>query len=134
MRYSIITACLNSSATLHRTIHSVFSQTTLPGEYVFVDGGSSDGTLKVIDEARAWAEANRRDLNFKVIHQTTKGGIYEAWNLALSEVTGELVCLLNSDDWYYPYTMAHVLDCFGRCADAEILLGSGLYVDGPDLK
>ena len=134
MKYSVVTACLNSSATLQRTIRSVFSQTALPSEYVFVDGGSSDGTLEMVDEAKAYVDANRLDTKVQLIHQTAKGGIYGAWNLALGEVTSELVCFLNSDDWYFPYTMAHVLECFGNRPDTEILLGSGLYVDGSESK
>lgn len=134
MKYSVVTACLNSSVTLRRTIQSVFTQTALPSEYVFVDGGSTDGTLEMIEEAKARAHSDQLDMQVKLVHQKTRGGIYGAWNLALNEVSSDLVCFLNSDDWYYPYTMAHVLECFAGEPDAEILLGSGLYTDGSESK
>lgn len=129
MKYAVITACLNSSSTLSRTIKSIFKQTVLPHEYIFVDGGSSDGTLNIINDAIARANRNSIPTTFKVINQKTDGGIYEAWNLALREVSSDLICILSSDDWYNEDTMSYVIDKFNQEDKGDILLGSGLYVN-----
>ena len=58
MNYSILTACLNSERTIRRAIDSVLSQKIQPAEYVFVDGGSADGTLQMIWEKELFAKKN----------------------------------------------------------------------------
>ena len=50
MRISLVTICWNAEKTLRRAVSSVSAQTRLPDEYLFVDGGSTDGTLELLDE------------------------------------------------------------------------------------
>lgn len=132
MNYGVITACLNSSTTILRTIHSILSQEILPREYIFVDGGSTDGTLALIEKEISRFSEKHPEIHCRVVHQTTKGGIYEAWNIGLEHFTSEIVFILNSDDWYPPDTAAYVLRLFEKKSHADIVLGAGKYLKGVD--
>lgn len=123
MNYSVITACLNSSETIGKAIKSVLSQDPLPLEYYFVDGASQDGTVGVIESL---LEGNPT-FSYKIIHQTEKTGITGAWNLALSKVKGDVVFILNSDDWYEADAAKSVLDCFCAYPEAGVVLGDACF-------
>ncbi len=91
MRISVITVCFNSAKTIADTLRSVAMQTHLDVEHIVIDGGSSDGTLKLVSEhgehvARLVSE--------------TDDGIYDAMNKGLALATGDLIAFLNSDDHY----------------------------------
>jgi glycosyltransferase involved in cell wall biosynthesis len=129
--YAVITVCRNSAATIRRTIESVFGQTVRPAEYVFVDGGSRDATVPIIESAVAEAARRNVPTRCSVIHQHNKG-ITQAWNIGLGAVAADVVCILNSDDWYDPDTAQHVIARFRRHRDAAIVLGSGRYLRGPE--
>ncbi len=125
----VITVCRDSAATLRRTIDSVFRQTLLPAEYVFVDGGSQDATVEIVESAIA--EMARRGVPTRctLIRQHNRG-ITQAWNIGLGAVTADVVCILNSDDWYDPETAELVVARFMRHPSAAIVLGSGRYLRG----
>jgi len=133
MKYTVITASLNSGKTIKRTIESVFYQTILPEKYIFVDGGSTDNTLAIIKESIDSAKSNNLPIDFEIIFQTTKGGIYQAWNMALQLVKSDIICILNSDDWYRTETMAYVVSEL-KNENIDILLGAGLYLRSNDEK
>ncbi len=86
---SLITITYNSAKTLRHTLDSIRSQTYREVEYIIVDGGSTDGTLDVI-------EANN-DLVTKWVSEPD-GGIYDAINKGIALATGEYVGLLHADD------------------------------------
>lgn len=91
MKISIITVSYNSESTIRDTILSVLSQ-TYPGiEYIVVDGASTDGTLRIINEYR--------DRINTVISEPDKG-IYDAMNKGIRSATGDFVGILNSDDFF----------------------------------
>lgn len=127
MKYGVITACLNAEETIARTIHSVLQQTHLPLEYIFVDGGSTDDTIAIINGAIKLSQLQNQDIKFTLMRQTDKKGITQAWNMGLGAITSDLVFILNSDDWYEPDTAGFVLSCFARRPEVDIVLGSGHY-------
>lgn len=90
MKFSIITCTWNSEATLGDTIRSVRDQTHRDVEQIFVDGGSTDGTLSLI--ARECPQA--RVLN------GVSGGISRAMNAGVEVATGDVIAHLHSDDYY----------------------------------
>lgn len=90
MKLSLITVCLNSESTIGNTIESVLDQTYKDIEYIICDGGSSDNTLNIIKSF---------DSDIKLI-QTADNGIYDAINNGLKHATGEVVGIINSDDFY----------------------------------
>lgn len=91
MKISIITPTFNSGKTIEDTIKSVVSQTYQDIEYIIVDGGSTDDTLKKLEQYK--------DHITKVISAPPKG-IYDAMNKGIEATTGDVVGIINSDDFY----------------------------------
>ena len=94
MKISVITACFNSGMTLRDTIESVLRQTYHDIEYIIVDGGSKDDTMEIV---RSY-EPNF-DGRMRWISEPDKG-IYDAMNKGLAMATGDVIGILNSDDFY----------------------------------
>lgn len=88
---SIITIVYNAEATLEQTILSVIGQTYPSIEYIIIDGGSKDGSLGIIkkfeNQIATW------------ISEPDKG-ISDAFNKGLKLATGDLIGIINADDWY----------------------------------
>lgn len=94
MKISVITATFNSGKTLRDTIESVLGQSYTDYEYIVKDGGSKDETLAILQEY-----APRFGDRLKVISEPDEG-IYDAMNKGIEVATGDVVGLLNSDDFY----------------------------------
>ena len=90
---SYITVVRNAQATLARTLASVRAQRWGAVEHIVVDGLSNDATLDVI-------EAHAGQIDYYVSEPDS--GLYDAINKALAMVRGDLVCVLNADDWLTP--------------------------------
>lgn len=90
MIVSIITATYNSANTVRDTLDSVAGQTYSNIEHIIVDGCSKDGTLEIVKEYPHVA---------KVVSEKDKG-IYDAMNKGIGLATGEIIGILNSDDFY----------------------------------
>lgn len=105
MKISIITVTYNSAATVRDTIESVLSQTYNNIEYIIIDGNSKDNTLDIVKE---YGERIS-----KVVSEPDKG-IYDAMNKGISMATGDVVGILNSDDFY------HTNDIITKIANAFI--------------
>jgi glycosyltransferase len=88
---SVVTVCLNSAARIGDCIDSVNVQSHQDVEHVFVDGGSSDGTVAVI-RSRA-----RRSIS---LSSGRDEGIFDAMNKGVAMATGDVISFLNSDDRY----------------------------------
>lgn len=91
MKISVITVCLNAADTIADTFASIRSQSHTDIEYIVVDGGSTDGTLEII--------AQNRDV-ISVLITEPDNGMYEAANKGIGVTTGEIVGILNADDFY----------------------------------
>ena len=113
MRISLVTICWNAEKTLHRAVSSVLAQTRLPDEYVFVDGGSTDGTLELLDElCKPLEDRGIHSFVIPQIRNDGEAGIPSAWNQGIAKVTGDVIGLLNSDDWYEPQALEAVEKAF----------------------
>jgi len=88
---SIITVVYNGEAYLEQTIDSVLNQSYKNIEYIIVDGGSTDGTLDILKKYG--------DKITKWISEPDKG-LYDAMNKGIGMTNGELIGMINSDDWY----------------------------------
>ncbi len=102
MKVSVITVSYNTVNTISDTIKSVLSQTYQDIEYVIIDGSSTDGTLDLIHSF-----GNRIS---KFISEPDKG-IYDAINKGIKMATGDIVGILNSDDFFYDN---HVIEKIAR--------------------
>lgn len=112
--FSIVTCTWNSAATLGDTLASVASQTCRDIEHIFVDGGSSDATLDMIDAYRG----NKRVL------RGVSGGISRAMNEGIAHARGEYVAHLHSDDYYFSdEVLAAVAACFAA-AQVDWMFGN----------
>lgn len=94
MKISIITATYNSGATVADTMRSVLRQTHKDIEYWIIDGGSKDNTIDVVREYEPLFEGRLHWISER------DRGIYDAMNKGLQRVTGDVVGILNSDDYY----------------------------------
>jgi len=89
---SVIVAVYNGASTLQRCIDSFINQTHPHRELIIMDGGSNDGTVNILETNTA-----------KIAYWESKpdGGIYHAWNKALTRVKGDWVCFLGADDYFW---------------------------------
>ena len=97
MLVSIITVCFNSEKTIKKTILSILGQTYSEIEYIIVDGQSSDNTVQI---AHSFETAFKtRNFKYKIISEKDNG-IYDAMNKGIANATGDIIGIINSDDWY----------------------------------
>lgn len=97
MKVSIITVLYNSSSTLTDTIASVYNQTYENIEFILIDGKSTDNSLDIIKSY----ESAFRLKNISYIWISEKdNGIYDAINKGIKLATGDVIGILNSDDYY----------------------------------
>ncbi len=94
MKLSIITATYNSERTLRDTMESILSQTFQDFEYIIVDGASKDATLDIIREYEPRFQGKMR-----YVSEPDKG-IYDAMNKGFAMATGDVIGILNSDDFF----------------------------------
>lgn len=127
MTISIITATYNSGQTLTDTLESVLRQSYTDIDYVIVDGGSKDNTLDIIRRYELRFEGRMR-----WISEPDKG-IYDAMNKGIRMATGDIVGLLNSDDFY---TSNDVLEHVAKAlsdSNVDAIYGDIHYVNDDDL-
>lgn len=91
MRVSIITVCFNSCSTIGDSLISVQEQSYNNIEHIIIDGGSTDNTLKVIAA---------KGIHVSKIISERDLGIYDAMNKGIALATGDIIGILNSDDYY----------------------------------
>ncbi len=96
--FTVITVCRNAGRYLEKTIESVLEQNCRDLEYIVMDGGSSDGTVKIANSYKEKFAAEGIDY---AVYSEKDNGIYEGMNNALSHATGEYVNFMNADDRFY---------------------------------
>ncbi|MGA0899771.1 MAG: glycosyltransferase family 2 protein [Luteolibacter sp.] len=88
-RFSIITICLNEAEGIRRTCESIEAQTYRNFEWVVVDGGSTDGTLEILETYKH---------QIQTFVSGPDGGIYEAMNKGLALASGDYMLFMNGGD------------------------------------
>lgn len=119
MKISIITVTYNSESTIRDTLDCIKNQTYNNIEHIIIDGKSKDNTLKIISEYKH---------KLTVISEQDTG-IYDAMNKGIKISTGEIIGILNSDDFYLDNNIIrNIADIFLSDNELDILFGNLLYV------
>jgi glycosyltransferase involved in cell wall biosynthesis len=116
---SIITVSYNSEKTIEKTIESVLNQSYDDIEYIIIDGDSFDHTVDIIKSYED--KFIKRGYDYKWISENDDG-IASAWNKGLKIANGDIISLLNSDDWYEEHAVRKAVDCL-NVNKAEISYG-----------
>ena len=119
MKISVITATYNSEATVADTLRSVASQTHPDIEHIIVDGLSRDDTVAIVG----------RFPHVALCRSEKDKGIYDAMNKGLALVTGDVVAILNSDDFYEnEFVLEKIAKAF-EDPSVQVVYGDLLYID-----
>ena len=128
MRVSIVTVAYNSAHTIADTIRSVYGQSHPDIEHWVIDGASTDNSVEV---ARAWQERFGDRLH---IISERDGGIYDAMNKGIRNCTGDIVGILNSDDYFTsPTVIEQIVHEFEAHPEVDAVYGDVHYVKADDL-
>jgi glycosyltransferase involved in cell wall biosynthesis len=119
LKISIITVCYNAEEYFEEAIESVLSQDYDNFEYIIIDGGSTDGTLDVIrkyeDRLAYWVSEPDR-------------GLYDAMNKGIEKASGDIIGMINADDYYFPDAFKKVADAFeDKNLDGNIFWGDIMH-------
>lgn len=117
MKISIVTPNYNYASYIAQTIESVIQQNYADFEYIIVDDGSTDNSVEVI---RRYAD--RYPENIILVRQENKGQT-PAINVGMKQVTGDVVCWINSDDTFCPGVFLRVAECFKNNKAVDIVFG-----------
>lgn len=127
---SMITISYCAANHIGKTIESVLAQTYTDYEYIFVDGGSNDDTVAIIESYRQQFEA--RGVCYRVKSEPDKG-IYDAMNKGVDRASGQWVLMLNAGDCLADERVLQ--DIFEeKTYDEEVLYGDTLQHSGAYLR
>lgn len=126
LKVSVITVCFNSEATIRDSLRSVRDQTYPNIEHIIVDGASTDETLAVVEEFRGQLG--------KVVSEPDRG-LYDAMNKGIALATGDIIGILNSDDFFESDDVVEsIVDTFIGSPSTEVVFGDVVFVTPPDLE
>lgn len=117
---SVVTVCRNSAATLARAFDSILQQSYSSTDYIAIDGASTDGTVEIMRQHEARFAA--KGIRFRWISEKDDG-IYDAMNKGIAMAAGEIIGIMNSDDFYEPDTLSNVAESAVSHPAAGILYG-----------
>lgn len=123
MTISVIVATYNSSSTVGDTLESLLSQAYKQFECIIIDGGSKDNTIDIVKEYERLFEGR-----LKWISEPDRG-LYDAMNKGLAMATGDVVGILNSDDFY---TSDDVLERVAREIEGVDAVYGDIHFVNPD--
>lgn len=105
---SIVTICFNSAATIEETILSVLEQNYPLLDYVIIDGGSTDGTIDIV-------ERYKDKLGY--FRSEPDEGISDAFNKGIKNSKGDIIAIINSDDILLPGALNKVAEYYDEATD-----------------
>jgi glycosyltransferase involved in cell wall biosynthesis len=122
MKVSVVTPSFNQGQFIQRTLESVATQSAAEIEHVVFDGGSTDQTIDLL---------KRFGKNLRWISEHDNGQA-DAVNKGIRATDGEIIGWLNSDDIYYPDTIASVVAFFDSHPDVDVVYGMADHIDLAD--
>lgn len=120
MKVSIITVVFNGAAMIEHCINSVRAQTYADIEHIIVDGGSTDGTIEIINK---YQNGKTR------VTSEPDNGLYDAMNKGIMRSTGDIIGILNSDDFYPDDSVIEKVVRIMSEKNAESCYGDTIYVE-----
>jgi len=124
MKISIITATYNSAATVAHTLQSVQQQSYPHVEHIIVDGNSSDNTMQIVQSfSHIQKKMSEKDK-----------GIYDAMNKGIALAEGEIIGILNSDDFYPDMHVLQKVAAAFEKSNCDAVYGDLLYVEEGDIN
>lgn len=121
---TVVTPSYNQNKYLEETILSVISQGYPNLEYILMDGGSNDGSLKTIEKYES---------HFAYWKSESDDGQYDAVQKGFEGSSGEIMAYLNSDDLYFPWTLRVVGEIFAAFPQIEWLTTSRPCTTGANI-
>ena len=115
LKISIITVVKNCEDHIENNILSLLAQTYKNYEHIIINGNSTDNTKKIIDKYSTKIS--------KIINEPDHG-LYDAMNKGINLSNGDVIGILNADDYFYPNALRVVNDYFYRNSDIDFLFGS----------
>jgi len=123
MKISVITPTFNSEKTIAKNVESILKQSYKDFEHIIIDNLSSDNTLDIIKKLYKDSPINLRIISEK------DNGISEAFNKGIIIASGEILTMLNSDDYYYSDTMFEQAESKLKISEYLIFHGDVLFID-----
>ena len=128
MKISVVTVTYNSAATIRDTIESVLKQEYHNYEYLVIDGESKDNTVNIIKEYEPKFEGRMRWVSEK------DKGMYDGINKGIRMATGEVIGIINSDDFYHRTDIFDVIaNAFQENKGIEAIYGDVRFVHPDNL-
>ncbi|WP_456380574.1 glycosyltransferase family 2 protein [Hydrogenimonas sp.] len=116
-RVSIVTVVRNGADTIERTIRSVLGQSWKELEYIVIDGGSTDGTVEIL-------EKYEKEIAYRCSERDR--GIVDAFNKGIRRAKGEVIGIVNADDFLEKDAIEKVVRAFSE-EEADIVYGNVRY-------
>ncbi len=123
MKITVVTVCYNAAETIRNTLESVASQNHADIEHIIIDGGSSDNTMRVVNQYGRHVA--------RIISEPDKG-LYDAMNKGWQLATGDYVGFLNADDFFADETCVEKIARRAQASKADIVFGDIQIVDPID--
>jgi len=129
MKISVITVTYNSASTVRDTIESVMKQAYKDYEYLVIDGGSKDNTVDIIKEYEPMFSGRMRWISEK------DKGMYDGINKGIRMATGDVVGIINSDDFYHRIDIFDIINkAFEENKDIQAIYGDVRFVHPDNLE
>ncbi|WP_428656212.1 glycosyltransferase family 2 protein [Runella sp.] len=125
MKVSIITVVFNGEKTIKSCIESVLNQSYNNIEYIIIDGKSTDNTSEIVKSYGT---------KIAVFVSEKDAGIYDAMNKGIALATGDVIGILNADDFYHdPFVIEKIVGKLNE-TQADSIYGDLIYVDAENTR
>lgn len=133
MKFSVVTPSYNQGCFIQKTIRSVLGQAgEFSIEFMVVDGGSSDDTIKILKKYENLIDTKQtslvcRQIQFSWVSESDDGQA-DAVNKGIKNTHGDIIAWINSDDIYYPGAFDAVSSYFRERQDADVVYGRAFHI------
>ena len=124
MKVSIVMPSFNQSSYVEKALNSIFSQSYKNWEILFVDGGSTDNTMQIVEKYRE---------RFAYCISEPDKGQSDALNKGFSRATGQILTWLNTDDLLLPDALSEVVKAFTSKPERSWVFGNVIWIDAKDI-